>query len=533
MKGARNRLSRFTGIRLMIAIQVFSFLLAIITGFFALEVGSVELNKSLRAAPLYTFQGSIQKLFFRTPTRLGSPIAEELIPVKHIKSALNKMRLTVLICGCVALICGIVLNYAIKNTLNKLARGLSSVARGDFTENLELYSQREIGQVARAYNRMVSSINRHILETSAGATFTVNKDGIIRNFNPMAEIMFRTDYRDTVGSHFSAIFPVTRENRGFVDMIMRGIQKGETASRENVLIVTGEGEKRTTKVATSILSSGHGKLLEVIANFGDFEQAKEIQGQIERMNRLASLGSLVAGLAHEIRTPLGSLKGFTQLLGEDLPEQDKKRKYTEIILKEIERLNKVVEELLSFGQPTKAEFEAMDINQIARDALVLARAGHADKPVQVLEEYDADLPKAVVERDRLLQAMLNILSNAFEATPDDGRIVVRTKRGKEVFEGAAPERQGISQSVVVEFTNTGTTVSYENAKRMFDPFFTTKEGGTGLGLAIAQQVATAHGGNLTVVNLSSSDTEEGVTLRMELPTKGATDRTLNGWHGPF
>lgn len=532
MKKRRNRLSKVTGIRLMIVIQVFSFLLAIITGFFALEVGSLELNKSLTSDPFYTFKSSLQKLFFSTTRKLRPGPIEGTIPVKEVKAALNKMRLTVLICGLVAFFSGIVLNYGVKSMLRDLTRGLRLVERGDFSGNLDLYSQEEIGQVVKAYNRMVSSVNRYMLETSVGAVFTVNRDGIITSFNPMAEIIFHCDYRDAVGSHFSDIFPINRKNRDLIDMMMKGIEKGETSSRENLWVVTREGERRATRITISILSSDREKLLEVVANFGDFEQVREIQIQVERMNRLASLGSLVAGLAHEIRTPLGSLKGLTQLLGEDLPEDHKKRQYTEIIIREIDRLNRVVEELLSFAHPTRAEFEAEDINQIVRDALLLAQASFHDKPIQVVERYDPSLPKVVVERNRLVQAILNILNNAFEATPEQGRIVVETKTGSDGSGDDTREEARLPQSVVIDFFNSGTSISYEDAKRMFDPFFTTKEKGTGLGLAIAQQVTTAHGGSLTVINRPKADSQEGVTFRMELPIKEKMIESVSGLHGP-
>jgi two-component system nitrogen regulation sensor histidine kinase GlnL len=520
MTRMRTKLSRFTGIRLMIAIQVFSFLLAIITGFFALEVGSLELNRSLKSDHFYTFKSSLQKLLFPALKRGNSAPPIERVALKEVKTALNKMRLTVLICGFVAFFSGIVLNHAIGNTLKKLTDSLGSVASGDFSTNLELYSQEEVGRLVKAYNRMVSSINRYMLETSVGAIFTVNRDGIITRFNPMAEIIFHRDYRDAVGSHFTEIFPVTKKNREFIDVVMKGIEKGEPSSREDLLVVTQQGEKRATKVITSILTGDSGKLVEIVAGFGDFEQVKEVQTQMERMNRLASLGSLVAGLAHEIRNPLGSLKGFTQLLDEELPEDDKKREYTEVILKEIDRLNKVVEELLSFAHPTTADFETRDINEIVREALVLAQATFHNRAIEVVERYDPTLPKVVVEHHRLVQAILNILNNAFEATPDHGRIVVETRVAQNGNTIVSDQGSAAARSVVIDFFNSGSSLSFEEAQRMFDPFYTTKDKGTGLGLAIAQQVATAHGGSLTVFHEAEVETQEGVIFRMELPSRG-------------
>ncbi len=528
-----NRLSRLTGIRMMIAIQVFSFLLVIITGFFSLEVGSLELNESLRSDHFYTFKGSLQKLISPTPTGGRPKAAENNLRVEQVKAAFNKMRLTVLICGFVAFFSGIVLTHGIKNTLNKLTRSLGSVARGDFSGNLELYAHEEIDQVVNAYNRMISSVSRYMFETSVGATFTINRDGIITTFNPMAEILFDRDYRDAVGSHFSEIFPITKKNRELIDIIMNGIEKGEPSSSKNVLVSTSEMERGATKVTTSILSRDTEKLLEVVVNFGDLGKVKEVQTQMERMNRLASLGGLVAGLAHEIRNPLGSLKGLTQLLGEDLPEDDKKRQYTEIIIREVERLNRVMEELLSFAQPTVDEFETRDVNEIVRDALQLARATFHTSPVQVVERYDPNLPEVMVEPNRLIQAILNILNNAFEATPDHGRIIIETRRGKDGDGGTRPEEVTGPRSVIIDFFNSGKPVSFKDAKRMFDPFFTTKEKGTGLGLAIAQQVMAAHGGSLTVISQPETDPQEGVTFRMELPVKESMGRTVSGTPHPF
>jgi nitrogen-specific signal transduction histidine kinase len=534
MKRTANKLSSFTGIRMMIAIQVFSFLLVIITGFFALEVGSLELNKSLKSDSFYTFKRSLQKLLFPS-LKKGRPVsADEKIAVKQVGVALNKMRLTILICGLVAFFSGIVLNYVIKNTLKKLTTSLRSVALGDFSKSLELYPQEEISQVVKAYNRMISSINRYMYETSVGAVFTINRDGIVTTFNSMAEMIFHRDYRDVVGSHFTEIFPIHKKNRELLQTIIRGIEREEPGALENVWIATAEGdEKKTTRITTSILTGETGKLLEVAVNFGDLEQIKEVQTQMERMNRLASLGSLVAGLAHEIRNPLGSLKGLTQLLGEDLPEGDKKRQYSEVIIREIDRLNKVMEELLGFAQPTVADFEVRDLNQIVRDALLLAHASFPNKAVRVVERYDPRLPEVMVERNRLIQAILNILNNAFEATPDQGCIIIETKTRKDGDLGGDPERAvPTTQSVVVDFFNTGTPISFEDAKRMFDPFFTTKEKGTGLGLAIAQQVTMAHGGSLAVINQPKTGQQEGITVRMELPVKGSMNRIVSGSPGP-
>ena len=121
--------------------------------------------------------------------------------------------------------------------------------------------------------------------------------------------------------------------------------------------------------------------------------------------------------------------------------------------------------------------------------------------------------------------ILNILTNAFEATPDEGLIIIETRLGQDGNLETPVEMPQVPRSVIIDFFNTGPSLSFEESRRMFDPFFTTKEKGTGLGLAIAQQVTTAHGGSLTVISQSETGGHEGITFRMELPVKGSAART--------
>ncbi|NIS62407.1 MAG: PAS domain S-box protein, partial [Proteobacteria bacterium] len=150
-----------------------------------------------------------------------------------------------------------------------------------------------------------SSLNRYLLETSAGAVVTINSDGIITTFNPAAEALFDHDARGAVGRHFTDIFPTHETNKGLTEMILRGIEQEIPTSLENVTVMTDKGKTLAMKIRTALLGGEGGKLLEVVASFPDLGEVKEIQGEMERINRLASLGSLVAGLAHEIRSPLG------------------------------------------------------------------------------------------------------------------------------------------------------------------------------------------------------------------------------------
>jgi PAS domain S-box-containing protein len=482
---------RLAGIRIFIAIQVFTTLLVLATGFLAIEINRRNLLRS-----------------GREPTRA------------QVRRATQLMRVEVLIGGLVACLSGVALTYAIKEPIKKLTRGVQSVARGDLSKGLEFVPHEEVNQFVQAYNQMISSLNRHLFESSLGAVVTVNSDGIITAFNPAAETIFDHDSRDMVGRHFTDLFPIHEANRVLTDMILLAIEKEMPSSAEDVTVMTDKGKKSAMRIRTALLGGADGKLVEVVTSFRDLERIKEIQGEMERMSRLTSLGSLVGGLAHEIRSPLGSLRGLAQLLQEDIAAKGGKVEYVEVILREIDRLNKVVEELLTFAQPSTFKFEQRDIEEIVRETVSLAKAGFPEKGITIREHYRGDLPRIAVEPDKMTQAILNIINNALEAATEGGTIRVRTDLmqpgGEENDTAVHLSPASMPRCVLIDIFNTGDPISFEDCERVFNPFFTTKPGGAGLGLSIAQQIVTAHGGHIKVVNEKRGE-GKGVTFRIELP----------------
>lgn len=501
--------SRLVGIRIFIAIQVFTTLLVLATGFFAIEINRREL--------------------------LGGPKDRQEVSIGQVKAATQRMRIYVLIGGLVACLSGIVLTYAIRKPIKQLTMGVQSVARGDLSKSLDFFPHDEINQLVQAYNHMVSSINRYLLESSAGAVITINADGIITTFNPAAETIFDHDARVAVGSHFTHLFPVNESNKALVDTILLGIDKEMPSSLEDVIVTTDKGKKLSMRVRTALLGGPGEKLLEIVASFRDLQEIKEIEREMERINRLASMGSLVAGLAHEIRSPLGSLKGLAQLLQEDVIERGGKADYILVIIKEIDRLNKVVEELLTFAQPSTYRLQERDIEEIVRETVSLAKTGFPEKTVITTEDYRGDLPRIAIEPDKMTQAILNIINNAMEATPEGGTITVRTDLIQPPSDEGTPGLRGPADSnqrrVVIDVFNTGDPIPFEDRERVFNPFFTTKPAGIGLGLSISQQIVTAHGGHIRVMNEEEGE-RKGVVFRIELPITGAGISQANASPSP-
>ena len=256
-----------------------------------------------------------------------------------------------------------------------------------------------------------------------------------------------------------------------------------------------------------MLSTDKGKLLEVVANFGDFEQAKEIQTQMERMNRLASLGSLVAGLAHEIRNPMASISGSIQMLRDGLTEKDVNSRLMDIVSREIGRLNRLVNNFLLFARPKKANFQKFDLNQVINESLELFKNSHHwTGKMKACIDFHNHI-KLESDPEQIKQVLWNLFLNACEAMPDGGSFYVTTR-----LEPDVPQPDQKRVKIIVRDTGDG----FDNKilSNAFIPFFTTKDEGSGLGLAIVKRIVEGLQGNVSAVNHA----EGGAEISILFPT---------------
>jgi signal transduction histidine kinase len=225
--------------------------------------------------------------------------------------------------------------------------------------------------------------------------------------------------------------------------------------------------------------------------------------KVKERERLAVLGEMSAGLAHEIRNPLGAIKGAAQLLNPDhFSESD--REMISIIFEEVERLNSVVGQFLNYARPMRIGFEQTDVNHLLRRTIQLIKAARDQQRIRFNLKLDTELPLLPADSERLKQVFLNLLRNSFEAMSEGGMIHIRT----ELIE----ENQ--QEYVRIEVEDEGDGISDEALKNMFIPFYTTKEKGTGLGLAISQRIMEHHDGDIQARRLEPRGTL--FTLRFPL-----------------
>jgi len=237
------------------------------------------------------------------------------------------------------------------------------------------------------------------------------------------------------------------------------------------------------------------------------DELVRMQARMAQSERLASLGMLAAGVAHEINNPLGGILALTALTVEDLPEQHPNRPNLEEVVRQAERCRTIVRGLLEFSRQSELQLEVVDLNRVLDDTLALVAKQAAFFNVDVVRDQMEDLPPIAGDRSQLSQVILNLVVNAVQAMEERGTLTITTR-----FDPA-------NDAVEMAFADTGRGIAPEDLGRVFDPFFTTKTDGqgTGLGLSIAYGIVTRHHGTITV----ESAVGRGTTFRIRLPVGGA------------
>jgi signal transduction histidine kinase len=246
-----------------------------------------------------------------------------------------------------------------------------------------------------------------------------------------------------------------------------------------------------------------------IENANLYENLKKSQKILRRSDRLASLGTLIASLAHEIRNPLVSIKTFTQLLPERIDDTEFRDYFLKVASGEIDRLTSLINELLGFAKPSEPNLKGEDVNAIIDRMEVLISTEARKKNITITKNYAPNLPSVLVDAEQIKQVLLNILLNAIQAIEGQGGIWIETRI-------VSITRDDESEAFLqIEIRDTGIGIPPENLDHVFDPFFSTRPEGSGLGLAISHQIVHEHGGFIDL----ESEVGKGTSFRINFPLK--------------
>ena len=348
----------------------------------------------------------------------------------------------------------------------------------------------------------------NIVDSVGDGVLVTDREGIVTLMNPAAEELTGMSRRQVQGHPFRVFFG---EARILVEMVERTAATGMNISDyENVMLMTG-GHPTPVSAATSPLLLGGGERIGVILILRDLTNVRELERAVRQSDRLSALGTLAAGLAHEIKNPLGGIKGAAQLLERELSEENEMREYTRIMLKEVSRVNRIVEELLALTSPRKLKMEAINLHRIVGDLVKLQRQAVDDRKVVIQQQFDPSIPPFLADEELLTQLFLNLIKNAVEAVGDVGLVRISSRVHADYRMTQQGERR--TRMVAVDISDDGPGIPIEQQEQLFTPFFTTKATGTGLGLAICQKIVSEHRGLLKV----QSSPGKGTVFTVMLP----------------
>lgn len=254
------------------------------------------------------------------------------------------------------------------------------------------------------------------------------------------------------------------------------------------------GATRPVRAAATLLVDEDGAEIGSMVTLHDLSYQRELESRSREADRLGQLEILLAGLAHEIKNPLSGMRGAAQLLADTRGDEHRARECTQIILGEIDRLNRLMAQLLDLTGPPRLERRAINIHELIDRVLAIEGAGRGSR-LTFVRSFDPSLPHVLGDAGRLTQVLLNLVRNAVDASPPGGTIILTTRMETSYYVAGANGRE---QFLSLDVSDQGPGIPPENLGRVFSPFFTTKDGGTGLGLAISQRIITEHGGVLRV-----------------------------------
>ncbi|EMP6174780.1 TPA: two-component system sensor histidine kinase AtoS [Citrobacter amalonaticus] len=358
----------------------------------------------------------------------------------------------------------------------------------------------ELGQISRSVNalaqtlRETKTLNDLIIENAADGVIAIDRQGDVTTMNPAAEMITGYTLNELVGRPYATLFSDPHFASPVLDTLAHGT---EHLAQE----VSFPARDRTIElsVTTSRIHNPNGELIGALVIFSDLTARKETQRRLAQTERLATLGELMAGVAHEVRNPLTAIRGYVQIIRQQtsLPVH---QEYLSVVLKEIDSINKVIQQLLDFSRPRQSQWQQVLLNSLIEETLILVQTSGVQARITFNFEQDTGLPAIVADRELLKQVILNLLINAVQAINARGEIRIRTW-----------QYSATQQAVAIEDNGGGIDIALQ--KKIFDPFFTTKASGTGLGLALSQRIINAHQGDIHVASMPGC----GATFTLILP----------------
>src|SRR5690242_12795085 len=358
-------------------------------------------------------------------------------------------------------------------------------------------------QAAKQSLANLRALHERIVASIRSGVVTTDLAGRIYTFNAAAEEI--TGYREEAirGAEASILFGDITDQ---IARSLRALQAGETSPRFESNCNTADGMRARLGFSISPLSTESGETTGMVITFQDLTQVRTLEETSRRQDRLAAIGRMAASIAHEIRNPLAAMRGSIQMLRSEMNSDPAQIELMEIILRESDRLNRIITDFLSYARPRSLIQARVDVGDLLHQTFALMRhSPEIGANQSIVEELPDDALFAEADEGQLKQVFWNLARNALQAMPQGGTL-------------RATLEENSHQRLRITFTDTGRGMSPEQIEQLFEPFSSTT-GGTGLGLSIVYQIIRDHGGTINV----RSRVGQGTTITVELPGNSSSD----------
>lgn len=446
-----------------------------------------------------------------------------------ISGAVKQANYQSLFIALIALLGGIVyiLFYArsLTRPIKELADAAGRVASGDLNHTIQVRDKDEIGHLASSFNFMTLKLREYmgdlkksnedleaqvklvkdlhvyienILNSITVGILTIDLESNITYLNNAGVKILEMDKTNVIGQKIEEIF----KQDHFINTVLHEVMNSnKTYQGHEIKTKRAHGGEVLVNLNTVFLFNQHSDIVGYAVTFENVTEIRQLQKRNQHTQKMAAMGRLAAGIAHEVRNPLGAIKTCAQYLESKSEPEDPKYKFSQLIVREVKRVDQLVERLLNFTRPADWDFQYEDINKLIENAVDLASLKIGGSNIEIKKVYTENLPRIFVDAKRLSLAVFNILLNAIDAVNGSGILNVITSFDEK------------NRNISIKISDTGKGIPREELENIFNPFYTTRQGGTGLGLAIVQQIIAEHNGTIDVI----SETGKGTTFTIVLP----------------
>jgi len=339
---------------------------------------------------------------------------------------------------------------------------------------------------------------RQVIANMANGLLGLDRHGKLVSYNQVALDLLELEESNLKGIDIKYI----------IDFKTTGIQETMTSCRKIIekefLFSSRSGDVVPLSISSTPIENELGQCDGVVVVLRDLREIKALEQKVRDSEKLAAVGRMAASVAHEVRNPLSSIKGLAQFMSNSAQEGSKQKQHAQIMVKEVDRINRVINDLLTFSRPLQLELKPTNVNELIGHAVSLVKADANERHITVQITSDPLLKTILIDENQMIQVFLNLLLNSVSAIDKNGVIEITTQ----IDTGR--------QCLIIEIQDDGDGIPAEHKSKIFDPFMTTREKGTGIGLAIVKKIIENHGGHIEATS-PAKNKDHGSVFKMSIP----------------